>query len=88
MEVGYYIFGWCRDVGFVSSPCRNWQCDIKGGVEISVHKTIRVVEVGDKYGTSSLLELNYRNADRKPLLGPLYTQHNDEVVLPRTHAFH
>ena len=85
---GCYIFGWCRDVGFVSSPCRSWQRDAKGGVETSVHMTLRVIGVGDNYGTSSPSELDYRNTDQEPLLGPLYTQHNDEVDLSRTLAFH
>lgn len=85
---GCYIFGCCRDVSFVSSPCRSRKCDVKGGVETSVHMTLRVIGIGDDYGTSSPSEIKYRNTDQNPLLGPLYTQLNDEVDFSRTHAFH
>lgn len=54
-------------------------------MEISVQRTLRVVGIGDKYGTSSPLDIAYDRA--KSLIGRFVCFDNDEEDI-RTDAFH
>lgn len=60
---------------------------IKDGVEISVQRTLRIVGIGDKYGTSSPLKLGIANDRPNSLIGRFVRSDNDEEDT-RTDAFH